>query len=169
MKIHNTLAKSFSTSIYAYALTLGVMVGFPTAEATEALMPSSLCHAATDDVGTNLQNSGVLTNSGSSRAIYCPLLENATQGKTNVGTITVYGNESTDGSSSKTCVCSVGPISCSCDTATAWVNNTGGVSGKVASGVSHGLWIVQPQTTFGYFLHQVTQNSSLAGVYVTFN
>lgn len=144
------------TSACAYAVTFGVMAGFGRAEAL-TVSPSSECHAATDDVGATLQNSGALTYTGTASTIkiYCPAGFGVFAG----GNVTVYGNEGTDGSTSRNCFCAVGPISCACAAGKSWVNGSLGV---VASGLD--TFGGPREQTFGYVLHMMTPNSSLAGM-----
>ena len=158
------------TGGFAYALTFGVMVGFNEADAaTNREVPSSDCHAATDDVGSSLQNSGALTFTGAgSRSIYCPVISGTGQSKSSVSSLSIYGSEGTDGSNSRTCMCTVNPITCSCSTGTNWVNNSGGIAGVVAGSIDTSVWSIAPAQKFGYVLHSLTTNSAIVGMNVNY-
>lgn len=167
-----TVKKAISGMVFTvagvYTATLGLMVGFDTAEANSMQFPSSLCHAATDDVGTNLLNSGAMTYNGTgTKSIYCPQMSLSGFGKSNAYGLNIYGYEGTDGSNSRTCRCFVSSaITCNCGTATSWTNNANGL---VASNVDTYLWDSAPDgETLGYTLHSLTTGSSLAGEDMTF-
>jgi hypothetical protein len=172
MNQKNPMKSAFLTSVLtaasAYAITFGVMAGFGAAEANGRELPSSACHAATDDVGTALQNSGVMTYSGAgTKSIFCPMVSE-TGFQKSTATVRVFGNEGTDGASTKACACNVGPISCACSPSTIWVNNIGGVPGQVVANINTGAWAAGPAFNFGYILHTLTSNSSLAAMDMTF-
>jgi hypothetical protein len=164
--IKRAILGALVTSGFAYALTLGVMVGFNKADAAGSReVPSSDCHAATDDLGSSLQNSGALTFTGAgTRSIYCPMVSQSGQGKSQVSSLNVYGNEGTDGSISRACMCDVNPITCACSNGTNWVNN----SGVVANNIDTSVWGIAPAQKFGYLLHSLTTNSTISGMNIIF-
>lgn len=150
--------------ICAFAMTLVATAGFREAEAGYRTVPSSDCHPATDNIGTTVNNSGVLSNSGASAVnIYCPLVSDSIVSRSNATTVTVYGQEGTNGANSRACACTLNPVTCWCDTASNWTNNLGGDNGRLAT-LATGAWGTVPEQKFGYMLHSLTQNSSLAGV-----
>jgi hypothetical protein len=152
----------------AYAATLGLLVGLDDAAAASRAVPSSDCHAEMDNVGSTLKNSGVLSNSAASSIwIYCPMMEVDGIGLSNTDYVGIYGDEGVDGSSSRTCACLVNPISCFCSTHKNWVDNTDGIDGLVATDLSTSSWGTAPEQKFGYVLHSLSQNSALAGMYLT--
>jgi|GEM_PF-1964615 len=163
--IKRSLVGTLTAGTFAYAATFGLMVGFNQADAGYRKVPSSECHAAYDDNGSSVNNSGVLTyTSTGTKAIYCPMISDQSLGMSNSVTLNVYGNEGTNGATSRTCMCLLNPISCSCSSPTSWTNNSGGISGRVAANVDTQSWVGAPEQKFGYVLHYLSQNSSLAGM-----
>jgi hypothetical protein len=163
--VKRTVLGALCTGACTYVVAFGVMVGFGEAKAV-SVHASSECHAAADDVGTVLQNSGVLTYTGfgypvtvpqtnPTIKIYCP----AGPGIFGGASVTVYGSEGTDGSTSRNCDCALGTISCNCANPTGWVNSSSSV---VATNLD--TFGLPREQTFGYVLHMMTHNSTLAGM-----
>jgi hypothetical protein len=149
--------------VAAYAVTFGVMVGFEEASA-EITLPSSICHAGTDNIGSSLQNSGAMTYTGTGTlSIFCPVIEPYGVSLTTIDYMNVYGSEGTDGSKSRACACTLDPVDCWCGNYKAWTN---GNYGLVASNLDS-PWTIIPEQQFGYILHTLTQNSSLAGMWIS--
>lgn len=152
----------------AYAATLGLLTGLDDAAAATRTVPSSDCHAEMDNVGSTLKNSGALSNSAASSVwIYCPMMEVDGIGLSNTDYVGIYGDEGVDGSNSRTCACLLNPVSCFCSVQKNWVDNSGGMSGLVAGDLSTSSWGTVPEQKFGYVLHSLSQNSSLAGMLLT--
>jgi hypothetical protein len=146
----------------AYGATLSAIGGFDQAGATTVReMPSSICHAQYDNNGTLVNNSGALTYTGTgTKSIYCPVVSDNAQWVPNIYGVSVWGQEGTDGASSRTCSCYLDPVVCSCSSGVSWVNNMG----QVAAGLSVDEWSFNQREEFRYLLHIMTQNSSLVGM-----
>ena len=156
---------SILTSASAYAVAFGAMVGFGEADAGSRQVPSSNCHAGFDDNGSTVNNSGALTYTGTgTKSIYCPMVSDNSVPMSSGVNLDVFGSEGTNGAISRTCECTVNPITCGCAPGTSWTNNSGGIDGLVADNVSTSAWAIAPAEKFGYILHTMTTNSSLAGM-----
>lgn len=167
MRTSNDRGKKWSAKIAAvacaYVGTLSLVGGAPEAAAGWRDLPSSACHAQYDNNGTTVNNSGMLTYSGTgTKSIFCPIVGDASyQPAANPDTVVVYGNESTNGANSRACSCYAESFVCACSAATNWNNTLGGA---VASGINTYEWGQGMQTEFRYLLHTLTQNSTLVGV-----
>jgi hypothetical protein len=151
------------TCVTGFGLTLAGLGTLKDTEAASREMNSGFCHAATDDVGTTLQNKGTLTNtSTSARAVYCPVMSDSAQDPGGATGVAVDGLEGTDGSTSRACSCEVDPIACTCSTQSNWVNS----HGRVISSLNVSVWPLNRATEYRYVLHSLTANSSLAGMII---
>lgn len=158
------LAAKIVASLCAYSGTLG-LIGSP-AEATAGSsiveMPSSYCHAQYDNNGTTVNNSGMLTYSGTgTKSIYCPIDNRANP--SDVDLVHIYGTEGTNGASSRACSCYPSLNTCSCSSAVNW-SNSSGVVGTLTDTYE---WNQGLETEFRFMLHTMTQNSTLAGMLVS--
>lgn len=159
----NKFAAILLSGVAAFAATLTALGNSDSADAAASMtLPSSVCHAALDNNGANINNSGALTNTAAAAtSIYCPVTEGIVTASA-VDGVSVYGNESTNGANSRTCSCYLNPVQCLCSAATSWSNN----QGVVASNLSVSEWSFNQTQEFSYILHSLTQNSTLAGMYI---
>jgi hypothetical protein len=167
MKANNSAKQRLGAALLAgtcaYVAALGAMVGFEEAGATLREIPSSICHAETDTVGTTLKNSGLMTYTGTgTRSIFCPYVSDDAQAAPDVTGLAIHGVEGTDGAISRTCSCYLNPAACACSTGTHWSNN----AGVVVQNLSASEWRQDRETEFAYLLHTLTANSVLAGMVI---
>ena len=149
----------------AYLVTLTALAGFgKVGAATFRQVPSSMCHASTDNYGSGLDNGGAINNNtGAAVPINCPIVSDSAQSAVNITTVAVYGQEGTDGGYSAACACTATTsITCTCPTVTTWTNSSSHlVANLTGSGLSG--WTAGTSQRYRWLLHNVTAGSSLIG------
>ena len=160
--LRGRIAPKMLAGACAYAATLAALVGFGEADAVTTVreVPSSMCHAKYDNLGTALENAGALNNFGTANvSIYCPVVSDTEQFAADINSVTVHGFEGTDGAYSAACSCYLNPVDCVCGTTRSWSNN----AGVVASNLNLTQWSPNQQVEFAWLIHRLTPSSTLVG------
>jgi len=150
----------------AYLVTVAALAGFGEVGAAVREVPSSMCHASTDNYGSGLDNGGAINNNTAGAVpINCPIVSDSGQSGQSITGVAVYGREAADGGYSVACSCTAAAssITCTCPSVTPWNNSTGMLVANITGSSSLSLWTQGPSTRFRWLLHNVTPGSSLIG------
>lgn len=154
----------------AYVATVITLAGLREVGAAYRQLPSSLCHASTDNVGPILDNGGAINVDpiGPAVQVHCPVVSETSFVASTINLLVVDGHESTDGAYSAACACVEYPsLSCSCPSVTFWRNRSPG-SADVAelTGASLSEWGAVGRKRYRWALHYLTPGSTLIGYQV---
>jgi hypothetical protein len=155
-----TIGATVLTGLCAYAATVSAMV-MNRADAFRTEIPAVACQAAVDTVGSNLQIGGFANWFGTGTiSVRCPVPKTTDSDPADpFATLVIYGAEGTNGANSRACSCYPSSLVCNCPAVSNWATGPGIVVGSLNTGEWSGSAV-----EFRYVVHNLTQNSALAGM-----